>query len=574
MAGRKRQAPRTGGDSRAPLAWQTSCRDWEGRIKEGRSIIPCAPLFPEEAASALEMFKALRIVEAPGRPTFGEAAGQWVFDLVAAIFGAYDSNSGSRLISEFFVLIAKKNGKSLIAAGIMLTALIRNWRESAELIILAPTIKAANNSFRPAADMVRADPELNSAEGGALHVIDHERKIKHLKTGATLQILAADTGTVVGVKAGFVLIDELWEFGPRAKADAMFREALGGLVTRPEGFVISITTQSDAAPAGVFKDKLEYARKVRDGEVEDRKFMPVLYEFPKSMIASGAYLDLDNAYMVNPHLAATAWGREWLEHEMGKEIEKGPETRNVFLAKHLNIEIGLALGSDRWAGADHWDRRADRSLNLREIIRRCVAIVVGLDGGGLDDLLGMAVLGRDAEGRRYLWNRAWAHVGVLDRRKSEASRMRDFERDGDLSIVAAMEEGFAEMGELVDQVKASGKLCGVAVDPYGVKAINQAMDDIGIPEVVGIPQGWKLSGAIKDVEIKLADGSMTHAGQPLMAWCVGNAKAEAKGNAITITKQTAGVAKIDPLVATFIAEALMAMNPQPARAPQFQMIVI
>jgi phage terminase large subunit-like protein len=168
----------------------------------------------------------------------------------------------------------------LSSAGIMLTALLRNWRQSNELIIVAPSIKAANNSFKPAADMVRADPRLDSAKGGSLHVIDHERKIKHLTTGATLQVLSADAGIVVGVKAGFVLIDEMWQFGESHKANAMLREATGGLVTRPEGFIMTITTQSDKPPAGEFKDKLNYARDVRDGKIIDPRFLPVLVRIP------------------------------------------------------------------------------------------------------------------------------------------------------------------------------------------------------------------------------------------------------------------------------------------------------
>lgn len=550
------------------MDWTTALPDWRKRIVAGRSLIPCKPLFPSEAEAALDVFKALRLVDVPGSPTFGEAGDDWIFDFVASIFGAYDPESGKRLIREFLLLVSKKNSKSTLAAGVMLTALIRNWRLSNELIIVAPTIKAANNSFKPAADMVRADPELNAAEDGFLHVIDHQRTIKHLTTGATLQILAADAGTVAGVKAAFVLIDELWEFGSKAKADSMFREALGGLVSRPEGFVISITTQADEPPTGVFKDKLDYARNVRDGVVEDRKFMPVLYEFPEKMIEDRAYLDPDNFYITNPNIDRSV-SREWLEDEMRKELAKDASTRNTFLAKHLNVEIGQNHRSNRWAGADFWPKRGEERLTLEALLAESEVVVVGIDGGGLDDLFGLTVLGRHRQTRDWLaWSHAWCHIGVLERRKSIASRLRDFERAEELTIVDDELADISEIIEIIDDINRRGLLAAVAVDPAGLGELIESLAGIGITaednQVIGAPQGYAMMNAIKTAERKLANGTLRHSGSSLMSWCVGNLKIEPTATAIRATKQNAGDAKIDPVMALFDAVTVMSRNPEAA----------
>ena len=71
---------------------------------------------------------------------------------------------------------------------------------------------------------------------------------------------------------------------------SMLREATGGLVSRPEGFVIYLSTQSDETPAGVFLQKLQYARRVRDGKIDDPRFLPVIYEFPKKMLDADEHL--------------------------------------------------------------------------------------------------------------------------------------------------------------------------------------------------------------------------------------------------------------------------------------------
>lgn len=543
------------------LDWSTACPDWEKRIVAGESLIPIAPLNADEAQAALDVFKALRVTDLPGKPTFGEVCAPWVFEFVAAIFGASDPETGDQLISEFLLCISKKNTKSTIAAGIMLTALILNWREDEELLILAPTIEVAQNSYKPAAAMVRADPELSDL----LHVQDHLRTIAHRITKAALKVVAADTDTVSGKKSGRILIDELWVFGKRPNADAMLREATGGLVSRPEGFVIYLTTQSDAPPAGVFKDKLDYARDVRDGRIVDRRFLPVIYEFPKALIDAEGYLDPANFYITNPNMGRSV-SQEWLERELGKELAKDAATRATFLAKHLNVEIGMNLRSNRWAGADFWARRGDPALTFEAVLDRSEVVVIGVDGGGLDDLFGLCVLGRDRETKDWLaWSHAWAHVGVLDRRKAIAPRLRDFERAGNLTIV---DDKLADVSAIVDvvrEVKDRGLLASVAVDPAGLGELVDALAEIDVtPEdgqVIGAAQGYAMMNAIKTAERKLANGTLWHEGSPLMDWAVGNLKIEPTATAIRATKQNAGDAKIDPVMALFDAVTVMARNP-------------
>lgn len=523
----------------------------------------------------------------------------WVMDFAAAIFGSYDAETGRRMIREFYLLISKKNSKSTLAAGIMMTALLRNWRPSAEFYILAPTLEVANNSFYPARDMVNADDDLREV----LHVQEHLKKITHRTTKAFLKVVSADAETVSGKKTTGLLIDEHWLFGKRANAGAMIREAAGGLVSRPEGFVINLTTQSDEPPAGVFRAKLDYARDVRDGKISDRKFLPVLYEFPDAIVKERGYLEPRNWGITNPNLGASV-DEEWLSDNLAEAQHGDKGDLNIFLAKHLNVEIGMALRNDRWAGADFW-KQASEPMTLESLIECCDVACMGVDGGGLDDLLGVYVIGRERDTKIWVgWGRAWAHRIVSEKRKSIASKLEDLARDGDLiwhgeagafvprrrrkadDPVEETDEpdgdgvtppdilGVVEVAKKLDD---AGILHAVGLDPAGVGMIVDALSTAGIgsPDdedryqrrrVVGVGQGFTLMRGIKTLERKLGDGTFVPAEQPLMEWCVGNARTEQKANYVMVSKAISGVGKIDPLMAAFDAAWLMADNPEPPDA--------
>ena len=381
--------------------------------------------------------------------------------------------------------------------------------------------------------------------------------------------MAADSSTVSGKKASRVLVDELWLFGERGDGDAMLQEATGGQVSRPEGYTLYLTTQSDKPPAGVFKEKLAYYRDVRDGKIRDPRKLPVLYEFPDDMVDAGEHLDPANFYITNPNLGRSV-SQEWLEEKFAEVAHSADGTKQVFYAKHLNVEIGIGLRHDAWAGSTYWLQAADPVLTLDELIERSEVAVVGIDGGGLDDLLGLAVIGRCRETKCWLlWVRAWCHPDAIERRKQNESKLQDFIRDDQLVLCTETTQDVREVADVVERLSDEGLLpteYAVGFDPAGVSAMvdELATRRIDDKQVVGVAQGYRLSPAVWGMERKLKDGTLKHGGQALMTWCVGNAKAESRGNAVLITKQAAGKAKIDPLVAAFNAFMLMARNPQGA----------
>lgn len=546
------------------MTWDTSCLDWERRLLAGESLVPDLPLFKDQADKAERIFKRLRVPDVIGTPTLGEIGGPWLFPIVRAIFGAYDSEAARRMISEIFLLIAKKNSKSSSAAAIMLTGAIINERPDADLTLIAPTKEVADISFKQASGTIRLDSELDKI----FHIQRNLRLITHRNTDARLQIKAADTEVITGVKSLFTLLDESHVFGTKSRAGEIYTEIRGALASRPDGFFMQITTQSKDPPSGVFKTELQAARDVRDGVIK-APLLPILYEYPSAITKSGEWKKKAFWHLVNPNLGRSV-DEAFLERELAKAERTGMAALALFASQHFNVEIGIGLRTDCWVGAEFWEISEDKEITFEYMLENCEVIVVGIDGGGMDDLLGAGFVGRHRETKKWLvWTRSWCHKIVFERRKSIAAVLSDFVESKDLIVVDDLLKSMSDIVDLIQKVNEKGLLAEVAADsmgPFG--SFVEALSLIGITQesdgakLIGVAQGIAMMGAIKTSENKLANGTMKHSKDACMSWCVSNIKIEPTATAIRATKANAGDAKIDTAMAVFDGVSRMVLNPE------------
>lgn len=548
--------------------WDLSCPDWENRIREGRSIIPDLPLLNNaEADFGLAFFDSLPLPDGLDEMTLGQAAGQWFRDLVRVAFGSWDSATRRRAIRDMFVMAPKGSSKTTYSAGLMLTAMMMNKRHNVEALFVGPTQIISDRAYDQAAAMISKSKDLQNA----FHRKDHEKTIVHLATQSKLKVKTFALDVLTGSILIFALVDELHLLGRNQHTAKVLRQIRGGLDKTNEGLLLITTTQSDEIPAGAFEKELILARKIRDGHYrgkEIRSMLPVLYEFPEAIAKDkDRWQDTANWPMVMPNLGRSVHLRD-LVPDWNSECEKGDRAIRVWASQHLNIEMGVGMKTDGWPGSEFWAETEDETITIESLIERCEVIVAGADGGGMDDLFGFGLIGREKETKRWLtWSHAWCHRGVLDRRKSIASQLEQFAEAKELTIVDNKLDDVTQMVAIIKQVNDAGLLACVALDPEGpFGELVDALAEIEITEegeqIIGVPQGYKLMNAIKTVPRKLANGTMLHAKSSMMDWAVQNVKIEATATAIRATKQNAGDAKIDPWAALMDGATVMMRNPE------------
>jgi phage terminase large subunit-like protein len=550
-----------------------ACPDWWEKIQAGETPMARVPLNEDRAARALAFFNRLRLPDVVGAPLLADACGDWFRDILCAFLASEDPETKQRLVWELLCMVPKKNSKTTYVAALGLTALFMEPAPNRQMLIVAPSQNISDRCFAQAQGMIRLDPKLDAI----FKIRDDLKSITRRKSMTRLNVKTFDTSIMTGEIPILTIIDELHELGKKARAASVMQQIRGGGITMHGGQVLMITTQSDEQPAGIWKTELKKARDIRDGKGGASPILlPVLYEFPHNLQKDQDYWrDQRHWPMILPNIGRSI-DPERLAADYENNGKVNDQAEQIWVSQHLNIEIGVGLKTDGWAGAEYWEAAEDPALTLDEILLRSEVVVVGIDGGGLDDLFGVAVVGRCRETLDWLvWTHAWCHRSVLERRKSIAARLVQAQAAGELTIVEHAAQDIDDIVELIAGIRDKKLLACVAVDPAGLGEFIESLRAIDITQekeqVVGAPQGYQLMNAVKTCERKTENGSLKHCKNALMDWCVGNVRIEATATAIRASKQNAGDAKIDPWMALMDAVTVMVRDPKPQRTPELQL---
>lgn len=470
------------------------------------------------------------------RHSKGEKAGQpfilepWQDSILRNLFG-WKRPDGTRRYREAFIYIPRKNGKTTLAAGIGNYLLFCDGEPGAEIYCAAKDREQASRVFEVAKAMVAQDDVLRQ------HAEVYVKSITRESEGASFKAISADASTKHGYNSHAVIVDEL-----HAQRD---RELVDVLVTstgaRRQPVIIYITT-ADFQRVSICNEKYDYAKKVRDGIIEDPSFLPVIYEASRE----DDWKDPDIWNKANPCLGVSL-SEEYIRRECQKAAEV-PAYENTFKRLHLNIQTEQdcrAIVIEKWDASGGGPVTADALAG-----RPCYA---GLDLADVHDVAAFVLVFPDGD-RRIVLPIFWVP------RDSAVAR----ERRDRVPYLAWARQGFVELteGEAIDydvirdRINELGDkfdIRGIAIDRFGAQQLATQLTQDGFP-VKFVNQGMAgMAAPFREMERLYLDKKLVHGGNPVLRWMASNLAVEEDhaGNRRPAKKRS--YEKIDGVVALVMA---------------------
>lgn len=450
----------------------------------------------------------IEFIEKFCRQSKGEWAGGrikldlWQKAFVQALFGFIDKVTGMRRFKEALLLVARKNGKSTLLSGIALYLLIADGEGGAEIYSVATKKDQARIVFKESVNMVKQSPALLK------HIHKSKAALEHEASFSKFEPLASDEDTMDGLNSHGVIVDELHAIKGRGLYEVMKKSTSA----RRQPLMVEITTAGTVRES-IYDDQYDYACKVVEGEFEDDRFLPVLYELDDR----SEWTDPVMWVKANPGLG-TIKKLEYLTETVEKAKRQPKEMPDV-LTKDFNIRE-TATGT--WLRFDDIDSKETFTL---DDIRDCYA-VGGADLSSTTDLTCATLLiMKPGSKTKYVLQRYFLPADIVAQRVKEDRIPYDKWAERDLLTLCegarvsyrAVTEWFVRM-----------------VDEYGIRPLWVYYDSWNAPywaeemqakgfTMVPCIQGAKtMSAPMKEMEADFKGHLVNYNGNPILKWCLTN----------------------------------------------------
>lgn len=430
----------------------------------------------------------------------------WQLFGMACTFGWLRKKDGYRRFRESYWEVPRKNGKSVIAAGVGISMFVADNEFGAEVYSGATTEKQAWEVFRPARLMVKRTPMLIEAAGIEVNASNMNVPAQ----GSRFEPLIGNPGD--GASPSCAIIDEFHEHDSSAQYDTM----LTGMGARRQPLMFIITT-AGANIEGPCYDKRRQSIEMLEGSVPD----PELFAWIWTLDEGDDWTDPRNLAKANPCMGVSVY-QEYLESQLARAIRSARFT-NTFKTKHLNLWVSAKAG---FFNVENWKACEDKSLTLEQFEgQECI---LGFDLARKLDMNSMARLfWRVIDGRIHYYSVApgfWVpeDTAFNDDNRRMAERFQAWINTGHLQVTPGAEIDYREILEEAKEANLAAPVLECPIDPHGATNLSHQLDDEGLTPVTIVQNYTHMSDPMKELEAAIESGRFHHDGNPIMTWCIAN----------------------------------------------------
>lgn len=411
----------------------------------------------------------------------------WQRAALALIFAIVDEY-GVRVYREVFMVMGRKNGKSLLASAIIAYAVYLDGEYGAKVYCLAPKLEQAAIVYDNFYQMIKAEPDLSA-------LADKRRSDIYLsETNSSVRPLAFNAKKSDGFNPHLTVCDEIasWPAEQGLKQYEVMKSALGA---RRQPLILSIST-AGYVNSGPYDELMMRSTAVLQGSSKERRLLPILYIIDDAE----KWDDLEELKKSNPNMGVSV-SADFFREEIAVAKNSLPK-RLEFLTKYCNVKQNAVAA---WLPYAVVEQACADPCSLETF--RGSYCVGGIDLSQTTDLTACSVVIERA-GQLYAFTQFFMPANKIDELQArEGVPYRIFEQQG---ILTASGENYVDYNDcfnwfrhLVEDLEILPLQVGY--DRYSSQYLVQQMTAYGF-HMDDVFQGWNLSPVILETEGLLRDG--------------------------------------------------------------------